>query len=70
MVQEAPQSHFFGLREFILRHLPRAQLQIDIFVQRELPFVDQMQSDHGRNMLADRRGLKQRLCSDRLASIR
>ena len=59
MAENAPQRHFLVFRKLVFRHFPRAQLRINVRVQGQLAFLNQMQCPECRNRLADGPGLEE-----------
>src|SRR5437868_9677011 len=69
VTQEVRQRHLFPRGEFVVREFPRNQLVIDILFERDLALGNLLERDHGRNRLAYRTGLKQRVRSGGVLSF-
>ena len=67
---QAPQRHLLFLRELVLRHLPRLQLHVHVFIQRQLPVLHQIQGSGRCHGLADGPCLKERLWGHRCGRSR
>src|ERR1700722_4494591 len=57
------EGYFLVFGELVVGNLPRLQLVVDVFIQRELALSSQRQRGRGRDRLADRARLKQRSSS-------
>jgi hypothetical protein len=61
VVEQPPQRNLPGAGELVLRDFPGAQLAIDVFVERKLSFVHQVERDERSDVFTDGRRLEERL---------
>lgn len=66
MAEDAADGDFFFFGESVFGDFPSAKLDVDVFIEAELAFLNEAKRGEGGDGLADRSSLEERFGSDRL----